>query len=479
MSPFLHNITFSGVNMLSVYRENVPLLSRILGDVMKYHEQGIIKPVQPLKVMKFSQIEEAFRIMQTGKHIGKMVLVANDDDIVPIVPPKKKEFVLSANATYIIPGDLRGLGRSLALWMASKGARYLVFTSRTGASKPEAKALLHALEKVSVQCKAFACDISSVATFGQVLQDIRSANFPPIRGVITFAMQLQDVFYENMTVEEFRIAVQPKVQVTRNLHDLLPKNLDFYICMSSIGGIVGSRGQGNYNAGNTYQDAMARYRQSLGLRGTSIDLGIVLGVGYAADYGEALGYLKSGAVVGLREAELLAVIEAGMAGLLPLAENTVGLATGGMLKQGGHEELYWHSERRFGPARICDTQDIGTASGSSGADMSAEELRVALTTAQTLDEAGAAVGVALMRKLATAMIMDEADLDSSRPANSYGVDSLVAVEIRAWVFKSVKSDVSVFDILSNAPLVALARHIASKSTLVSERLRSEATALDS
>lgn len=84
MTPFLHNISFSGVNMLSVYRENVPLLSRILADVMKYWAMGVTKLVTPLKVMNFSQIEEAFRIMQTGKHIGKMVLAANDDDIVPV-----------------------------------------------------------------------------------------------------------------------------------------------------------------------------------------------------------------------------------------------------------------------------------------------------------------------------------------------------------------------------------------------------------
>ena len=52
-----------------------------------------------------------------------------------------------------------------------------------------------------------------------------------------------------MTVDDFKAAVRPKVQATKNLHDLLPKNLDFFICLSSVGGIVGSRGQGNYNAG--------------------------------------------------------------------------------------------------------------------------------------------------------------------------------------------------------------------------------------
>ncbi|KAL7956644.1 putative polyketide synthase [Trichoderma compactum] len=409
MTPFLHNVSFSGVNMLSVYRENVPLLSRILADVMKYWAMGVTKLVTPLRVMNFSQIEEACRIMQTGKHIAKMVLAANDDDMVPIVPPKGKEFTLSSNATYIIPGDLGGLGRSLAMWVASKGARYLTFTSHSGAIKPETKALLDELANINVQSKAFASEISNAAELTKVLQEIKSANFHTIRGVITLAMQFQDAFFENMTVEEFHTAIRLKVQVTRNLHEQLPKDLDFFICMSSVGGIVGSRGQGNYNAGNTYQDAVARHRRSHGLKGTSIDLGLVLGVSWAAVHGEALGYLNSGAMAGLKETEVLDVIEAGMAGALPEADTTVGPTTGGMLNQGGYEELYWHSERRCGPLSVYDTQDNGTA-GSGEPDRS-EELRTALGAAQNLDEAGAAVCVALMRKLAKAMMMDEADLD--------------------------------------------------------------------
>jgi len=78
-------------------------------------------------------------------------------------------------------------------------------------------------------------------------------------------------------------AIRPKVQATRNLQDLLPKDLDFFICLSSVGGIIGSRSQGNYNAGNTYQDALAHHRRALGLKGTSINLGVVRGIGITAE----------------------------------------------------------------------------------------------------------------------------------------------------------------------------------------------------
>ncbi|KAJ5788006.1 hypothetical protein N7457_002996 [Penicillium paradoxum] len=469
MSQFMHNITFAGVNMLSVYRDNVPLFSRIMSDVMKALDQGIIRPVQPLQIMDYSRIEEAFRIMQSGKHIGKMVLTAGPDNLVPIVPSKIKAYSFSQTATYLIPGGLGGLGRSIASWMADQGAKHIVFTSRSGATKPEAKKLVEELHARGVNTLAYACDISDANQLRDIIADVKTNHFPPIKGVINCAMQLQDVLFENMTVEDFNAAISPKVLTTKNLHELCPKNMDFFVCLSSTGGIVGSRGQGNYNAGNTYQDAMAHFRRSQGLPATSINLGVVLGVGITAERGEILSYLKTGAMIGIHEQEVLAVIQAAISGQMP-AQAVVGLATGGHLEKNGHDDPFWFSEARFGPLRVFDTQELQAQSGGSGGD-SAADLEAALRGAATLAEAADAVCVALVRKLAKAMMMELEDLDPSRPANSYGVDSLVAVEIRAWVFKEVKSDVSVFDILSNKPLASLAGTIAAKSTLLSASIQ--------
>lgn len=84
MAPLMHNTTFVGVNLLSIHRANKPLFARILDDVMKLHAKGVLKPIQPMVVMNYSQIEEGFRLMQTGKHMGKIVFRAEDSDIVPV-----------------------------------------------------------------------------------------------------------------------------------------------------------------------------------------------------------------------------------------------------------------------------------------------------------------------------------------------------------------------------------------------------------
>lgn len=223
----------------------------------------------------------------------------------------------------------------------------------------------------------------------------------------------------------------------------------------------------NIFAGNTYQDALAHYRHAQGLKATSINLGLVLGVGITAERSETLGLLKTGWMLGVKETELLTIVQSAMGGRLS-TQILAGLSTGGLIKQNGHESPYWFSDARFAHLRLYDTQEFTTQQAENK-----EELQNSLANAKSLQEATGAVCRALMRKLAKAMMIELENLDPGRPANAYGVDSLVAVEIRAWVFKEVKSDVSVFNILSNAPLESLSSKIALNSTLLPAELRNE------
>ncbi len=74
---------------------------------------------------------------------------------------------------------------------------------------------------------------------------------------------------------------------TWNLHELLPKDLDFFIVLSSLAGIIGSVSQGNYAAGNTFQDALVHYRRSKGLAAQSLDIGVMTGIGYVEEHDDA------------------------------------------------------------------------------------------------------------------------------------------------------------------------------------------------
>ena len=181
--------------------------------------------------------------------------------------------------------------------MTDRGARNIVILSRSGAKKQEAKNLISALAERGVNIKAYACNFCDASQMLKTL-DICHLELPPIRGVIQGAMVLQDSVFENMTGMDFMTAAKPKVEGSWNLHRLLPKDMDFFICLSSGAGIAGARGQSNYAAGmsnhslvvvltsatgNTYQDALAWHRRAQGLPAVTIDIGIVLSVGFVAE----------------------------------------------------------------------------------------------------------------------------------------------------------------------------------------------------
>ena len=88
------------------------------------------------------------------------------------------------------------------------------------------------------------------------------------------------------------MAARPKIQGSWNLHELLPKDMDFFVALASSSGIVGNQGQANYAAGNTYEDALACYRRSQGLPAVSLDLGMIRGVGVVEENPELIAIIK-------------------------------------------------------------------------------------------------------------------------------------------------------------------------------------------
>lgn len=98
---------------------------------------------------------------------------------------------------------------------------------------------------------------------------------------------MQDKPFEMMTLNDYHIAINAKVQETWNLHrasqEFQKQSLDFFIMLSSISGVVGNKGQANYAAVNTFLDAFASYRKTLGLRANIVDLGLIEDVDYVAE----------------------------------------------------------------------------------------------------------------------------------------------------------------------------------------------------
>ncbi len=96
-----------------------------------------------------------------------------------------------------------------------------------------------------------------------------------------------------MGSDEWNTAVRSKTSTSWNLHSVLGPELDFFVLLSSTVGLTGNPEQSNYAAGGTFQDSLARYLSSQGHPVVSMDLPVILGVGFVAEKQELLDYMRS------------------------------------------------------------------------------------------------------------------------------------------------------------------------------------------
>lgn len=181
MQNFEKNVSFIGLDVpLDSHLEEK---QKLWSDIMTLYEQRLIKTPQPIKVYKISELEKALRIMQAGKHMGKLVLMPSPQEMVKVVPLRTNQRPLRADASYLLIGGLGGIGRATASWMLKQGARNFIFASPSGSEKQRAKEAITLLKDQGARVVVFKCDISNITDLDRVLEDGRK-DMPPIRGII-------------------------------------------------------------------------------------------------------------------------------------------------------------------------------------------------------------------------------------------------------------------------------------------------------
>lgn len=465
MAPFLRNQSFHAVNVIGTLRASIPRAARMFERTMRFYESALCKPVTPVRVLPLGKIEEGFRSLQSGKNIGKIVFETESPAVVRAIPHKVRPAKFSPDVTYVLSGGLGGLGRTLSHRMVDLGAKNLAYLSRSGSSKPSAKAQLDELIAKGANAKAFTCDIGNAAQVQSAVAQIQ-AEMPPIRGLVQAAMSLADAAYENMTPEQWTLSVNPKAPGTWNLHRFLPSDLDFFVMLASSSGAAGNRGQANYAAGNTFQDALAHHRRSKGLSAVAIDVGPVLGAGHVAENAQLIESLAAQGYTALQEEEFVGLIQAGITGVTVTGEPTpaqlvTGFATGALVAAEKRDIPDYLTDAKMRHILLVDMAGQASDDSASGAGLGTQ------VAAVTSVSAGADLVVgALAQKLAKLMMVSADDIDTGKPISTYGVDSLTAVEIRTWCFKELHADISIFDIMSNVPIASLGRTMVSRSKLV-------------
>ncbi|KAK7992235.1 polyketide synthase [Apiospora saccharicola] len=475
MLTFSRNVSFSSIDILSWQSRRGADISRILQSLMDLVRDKTVAPVSPITTYPISEIEKAFRLMQSGKHMGKIVVTADPSEQVPFRLTEKADDVipplsLDANATYLLVGGFGGIGRCLCEWLVLRGAKNLIVLSRNARPQrflSEITQIADAAGLGSIEIRPVACDVSDEAHLVVALASCR--DMPPIRGVIQGAMVLQDALLSKMTLGDFQTAVKPKVHGSWNLHKQLRGDVDFFIMLSSLVGVMGAAGQANYAAGCAFQDSLAAHRRARGQPAVSLDLGMIKGVGYVAEKSERGGVpvserLASLGFQALHEEQVLQIIEAAIQ--LPDTPSTI--VTGINMYPGSHwTEVSWMQERRF--AGLQYREQPSSASGSTvnqTGDIAARSVRQQLTMVTSMDDASKIILEGITRKMAAIFGLREDLIGPSTSLGTLGVDSLVAVELRNWIMAQVAAEISTLELMQNVSLAHVAQIILQKSTLI-------------
>jgi hypothetical protein len=234
-----------------------------------------------------------------------------------------------------------------------------------------------------------------------------------------------------MSVEDYYTALRPKFQASWCIHNILTKDLDFFILLSSTSNIVGNRGQAKYNAGNSFQEALARYRVSNGLKATALDLGMILSVGFVAENdSDLVKHRRDVGVEPMRDEEFHAMLDELCNPYLERQSITKSqISLGFQIPEAraakGDGEPRWMHDPLF-----SHIHQIRTRGGGGDADGETVNYASQFTAVDSFEPANDIIYDAMVSKLRKALNIKNEGIDPWKPLSGLGVDSHVAIELR-------------------------------------------------
>jgi polyketide synthase 7 len=386
-----------------------PRIRKMLAELIRLFDDGVLQPL-PTRTWDVRHAAAAYRFVSQARHVGKVVLTL----------PGGSSGGLG-DGTVLITGGTGMAGSTLARHVVARyGVRHLVLASRRGPATEGVDDLVADLTAAGAQVQVVACDMSDAEAAAQLLSGLSERY--PLTAVIHAAGVLDDAVIGSLTPERVDTVLRAKVDAAWNLHELTRHlNLHAFVMFSSLAGVVGAPGQGNYAAANSFLDGLAAYRRAQGLPALSVGWGLWeqasamtahLGDRDKARMGRVgLAPLSSAQALDLFDAALVGeqpVVVAARLDRRALAANRAGLPP--LLR-----ELGARPARRVVDQVSAGVSTSGLVTRLQG--LSPEQRH------RELEEL-------VCNNAATVLGHSTSDIDAERPFQDLGFDSLTAVELR-------------------------------------------------
>lgn len=442
-------------------------------ETLGYLEKGLIKPIPIAKEFDASSVAEAFKYLLPGTHIGRVGIRIRDVEGQPILrdkvanPPQRLQ--LDPEGSYLLVGGLGGIGRAISTYMVEHGARNLIYLGRRAGQSDADQAFIDELKSMGVDVITICGNINKLDDVSRAVAEART----PLRGVLQLATVQADENFARLTKEQWDYSLGPKVTGTWNLHDATADiKLDFFVLSSSMSSVIGLPGQANYASGNSFLDAFVQYRNNLGLTCSSVDIGPVADVGFISDRAV---FLQTATLTGfktLQEQEVLDSIALSMIAKIPDSSKrastfldpnvfVLGLESTIPLSSPANR-LVWRKDRRMAIYHNDSGSAVDTTTTSS------DQLKSYIANARAdpailkTPEAASYFAQEIGKRLFGLLLKDDKDLNTSLAVTDLGLDSLIAIELRAWWKQAFGFDISVLEMLSMGNLETLGGHVSER-----------------
>ena len=197
--------------------------------------------------------EDQIALRGATRYVARLIRRAPPD-----APSVSGETLVSPEGAYLVTGGTGGIGLVLARWLVDRGARHLTLMGRRPPS-PQVDAVVEGLRSMGVEVSVARGDVTRREDVQRVVAE--SARHRPLRGVIHAAGALDDGLLADLNHERFTRVLATKADGAIHLDEATHNStLDFFVCFSSVVGVLGSPGVLNYGVANAALDAVAAQR---------------------------------------------------------------------------------------------------------------------------------------------------------------------------------------------------------------------------
>jgi acyl transferase domain-containing protein/NADPH:quinone reductase-like Zn-dependent oxidoreductase/acyl carrier protein len=374
-------------------------IQQMLKEITALFGLGVLNHL-PIQTWDIHRGAEAFRFLREGHNTGKIVLT---------IPAP-----LDPDGTVLVTGGTGGLGALLARHLAHRhGVKNLLLASRRGLAAPGAAVLAAELEAVGCQVRIASCDVADRAELDRLISTLER----PLTAVVHAAGVLDDGLIESLDPERLKRVMRPKADAATRLHELTEgMDLAAFVMFSSVASLIGTPGQGNYAAANSYLNALAANRRAVGQPATSLAWGL---------WADATGM-----TAGLSQASIGRLERMGVGSL----SAELGLELFDRAWRGGHALLApvrldhsaLQAQARGGTLSPLLRSLVRAPAHAAGAGSLAKRLYAVAASDRER------VALELVREQAAIVLGHSASaaIDPASPFKDLGFDSLAAVELR-------------------------------------------------